>query len=674
MSGWLQIVASNVAVAGLVAGLAWVVGRSGRRAALAHVLWVVFFLKLVTPPLLWLQIEIPAGWLPPAVTAIIDARSQAPAMDLAEQARGTGISPQSISDLAASADVGAASAAELPNIRFWDGVALVWMAGFLLVFAGGLIRYLRFRRLLVRVGQRDPCATLFVSQLLRDQRSADRQRRRSLPFSISRSCCPDVLRLPVRVSPMLFGFGRCTVIVCPDRLWRSLSDDERQVILAHEAAHYFRGDHWVRWLEWIVTALYWWFPAVYLARRELERHEEAACDAWAVRVLQSPPRRYAEALLRVVDFLCEQRVGVPRLASGMQPTSSLEQRLHMLMRPDATNDSRGVRWTAGLACVTLWLVHPCVQPQSTAGGLTAGHQTLTDPARTAAAMAPGANIDLVPALIEAELPEPPRGFWNQTPRRQWASFSLALPGARVIAESSRGIIIERVQHEPLMFSCEQLSCIVEIPDTRRVVIGDALGGLRLWDLEAGLPTSLIGRHAASVTSLAYHPSFGLVSADKAGSVMRWDLQSGQVLATWTGVSGSIQSVRGSADGRTIAVLAGTWQQLDGSQDVHLLDANSLETEHSFAVPPSTAVVVQVEPLGWTGVDWSGTVRLLEVGQPVMTIAKHKVSALVLSQEADVLSPHTNQQNFPAAFPPISRSLPAATLEQDPETSSPQVTQ
>ncbi len=121
---------------------------------------------------------------------------------------------------------------------------------------------------------------------------------------------------------MLFGIGDGTKIVCPNRLWQSLNEDERQAFLAHEVAHYLRHDHWVRWIEWLVTTIYWWCPLVYFARRELERHEEVACDAWAISYLHTSPRTYAEALLSVVDFLSETQVGTPRLASRMQPADS----------------------------------------------------------------------------------------------------------------------------------------------------------------------------------------------------------------------------------------------------------------------------------------------------------------------------------------------------------------
>jgi beta-galactosidase len=40
--------------------------------------------------------------------------------------------------------------------------------------------------------------------------------------------------------------------------------------MAHELAHLRRCDHWVRRLELVVTALYWWFPPVWLARKHPE--------------------------------------------------------------------------------------------------------------------------------------------------------------------------------------------------------------------------------------------------------------------------------------------------------------------------------------------------------------------------------------------------------------------
>src|SRR6266699_4326708 len=48
----------NAALATLLAAAVWAAGQFWRRPALAHVLWVVVLLKLLTPPL----VQVPIGW------------------------------------------------------------------------------------------------------------------------------------------------------------------------------------------------------------------------------------------------------------------------------------------------------------------------------------------------------------------------------------------------------------------------------------------------------------------------------------------------------------------------------------------------------------------------------------------------------------------------------------
>src|SRR5262245_66444680 len=56
----LQICLANVAVASLLALVAFGVGKVCRRPALVHSLWLLVLLKLVTPPLFWLPVAWPA--------------------------------------------------------------------------------------------------------------------------------------------------------------------------------------------------------------------------------------------------------------------------------------------------------------------------------------------------------------------------------------------------------------------------------------------------------------------------------------------------------------------------------------------------------------------------------------------------------------------------------------
>src|SRR5262245_60860587 len=59
MSSFLTVVLSNAVVAAGLAVLAALAGRVVRRPALAHAIWLLVLLKLVTPPLL----NVPIAWV-----------------------------------------------------------------------------------------------------------------------------------------------------------------------------------------------------------------------------------------------------------------------------------------------------------------------------------------------------------------------------------------------------------------------------------------------------------------------------------------------------------------------------------------------------------------------------------------------------------------------------------
>ena len=378
---------------------------------------------------------------------------------------------------------------------------------------------------------------------------------------------------------MLFGFAHRTVIVCPDLLWDSFSREERESFLAHETAHYCRRDHWLRWLELTVSAAYWWFPAVYVARQQMERHEEACCDAWAVGQLKSAPRRYAEALLKAIDFISEEHAGIPRLASSMKQTEGLEERLRLVMKSKPHRNTPGLQWLSGILCLSMVLLHPVVRPYAHA----ASPERISSPEIK---VEEGSETEIA-ARTESEaapidLPPKPIGFWNSIPDAQWADFELSLDGSRLIATAGSGIRIETPSGRTIAFEREEITSLVDITTINRVVIGSADGAVKLWDVADGLPVSLIGRHTAGVTSLAWHFDRGLVSSDETGAIMKWDLRSGEVLATASADHG-VQSVRYSSNGSEIAVLNGLWNE-SVTPAVDILDADTLERKNSFNVP------------------------------------------------------------------------------------------
>ncbi len=421
---WLPHIISNVFVASLIGCLAWLIGRSGEQARIAHVLWVVCFVKLVTPPLVLLPISVPQHWVPSAQQA--DTVSEE--MMFATEGSAVARNPTDTQGARSAASTSQYSLRSATN-ECWNPVHVamgVWLGGMLWMLGRGFIRFYRFHRMLQREGCVDNAAAEFVAQLVSSRAGNGRRR-----FS------PDVLRVPVRVSPMLFGFGHRPVILCPDQLWTSLNAAEQQSFLAHGTAHFCRRDHWVRWIEWFVTAIYWWFPGVYVARRHLERNEEACCDAWAVQQLKSPPRQYAEALLKVVDFISEHRAGIPQFASGMLPTDSLEERLRLVMQSGTRKPvPESVKYSSMVVGTVLFLLHPI--PIASGSSIPAAENLNTKTA--VAAVANQQPLDgEIPPSERVELPLEPQGFWNRKPRQQWADFSLSLPGAGLSATASRGI-------------------------------------------------------------------------------------------------------------------------------------------------------------------------------------------------------------------------------------------
>jgi len=138
---------------------------------------------------------------------------------------------------------------------------------------------------------------------------------------------------------------------------RGLSASQQAGIIAHELAHFRRGDHWTRWLEFLVVGLYWWHPVAWFARRQLQQAEEFCCDAWVLRLFPDQARGYAQALLATVDFLSEVQTPAPAGASGFGHVRSLQRRLEMILkrtvRPELSPSARMLFLAAALA-VLLW--------------------------------------------------------------------------------------------------------------------------------------------------------------------------------------------------------------------------------------------------------------------------------------------------------------------------------
>ena len=356
---------------------------------MSHALWLLVVLKLLTPPL----VVIPVAWpqaeaerldaapplqtvatappqpeaqeavpVPPAVPVVQRQEPRAepavgedPAVPVQQPDEPPAAPPAPASPAPEDAPL-AAPVVEVPELPWASLLAGAWLTGSVLWFASAFVRIRRFHRLLAaaRPAPRELCDEvnhLALRMGLRD--------------------CPSVWLVPGILSPLLWAVGGCPRLLLPARLLERLDATQRATLLAHELAHYRRRDHWVRWLEFAATGLYWWLPVLWWARRELHEAEEECCDAWVVWALPDAAKAYASALVETLDFLSGSQPLLPPTASGLGHLPLLRRRLTMIMRGTTPRNLTGLGFLAVMAAAALLLpLWPTMaqQPPGGAGG------------------------------------------------------------------------------------------------------------------------------------------------------------------------------------------------------------------------------------------------------------------------------------------------------------------
>lgn len=332
----LQFVVGNVLVAVPLAVIACLVQRSQRVPTIAHVLWLLVLVKLITPPLLTLPV------VPIPTTA--DTASTSTTTSFSAPLTNAESMPEVSNERASVVDRTAMAATAVPEgdgIRgLTAGLLLVWFAGAIFVLVRSLVPIVRFHRLM-----RSTCRAASP----RVQRIADETARR-----LRMPACPAVETIPTQVAPLVWFFGGRVRVVFPEALAVGMGDREVQMVLAHELAHVKRCDHLVRWLEWLACAAFWWNPIAWWARRNLRLNEEVCCDAMVLEALGPDPRGYAESLLMVVEFLASPAIRPPAMACAMNGGGTLERRLGMIISQRAR---RAPGWlTAGVVALSMGLL------------------------------------------------------------------------------------------------------------------------------------------------------------------------------------------------------------------------------------------------------------------------------------------------------------------------------
>lgn len=301
-------------VAAVLAIAAWSVNRFAKRPAVAHVLWVLVLLKLLTPPVFSVSIPVPmSAWAGQGQKSI-----------------PIGVDRSGMHGIQA-AIVNRPDLHELTSSRPGLLWASVWAAGSLVMLLWVVRASRRVNRLIEQRGRFDILSTRQLAGLV-----ANPKVRTPSVWLI------DAIVSPMLVSPMFsrsFWRSKSDVkIIVPKALWKQLDEDARGVLLLHEWTHLRRRDWIVRIVEVVSMITFWWHPLVWIAKRQIEDCEETCCDLAAACGHQESRRVYAEAILKTLDFLCEpfernlREVESRPLASGVGRLPKIEHRLRQIIQ------------------------------------------------------------------------------------------------------------------------------------------------------------------------------------------------------------------------------------------------------------------------------------------------------------------------------------------------------
>jgi beta-lactamase regulating signal transducer with metallopeptidase domain len=306
MTTVLGIGLTNALAATILAVVVWGMTRVWRQPAVAQLLWVLVLVKLVTPPLVsipWSFERHPQEVIESTETTTSVAPSPM-VFTLSKPQVFNGTIEKSVPALTPTEPL------------HWETTVIVaWFAGSTVWLLTAAVRLKRFH-----------CALRNTIACHADLGSmADR-----VAATLGVTGRFQLRMTEARLSPLVWPIGRPTILLSRPLL-AELSGEEIETLLAHELAHLRRKDHWLRWLELLVTAIYWWHPVVWWTRREIHKAEEQACDAWVVWAYPDTAPRYASALFKVVQMVSDQRATAPLVASQLGSAGNLTTRIEDIM-------------------------------------------------------------------------------------------------------------------------------------------------------------------------------------------------------------------------------------------------------------------------------------------------------------------------------------------------------
>ena len=663
---WLvEIGVVNAISATVLAVVVVMVSRWVRRPAVIHALWVLVLIKLITPPL----VEIPIGMQLESTLLFSDSQNLqlASFQDATTGPIGTYGSQSPIAAPSLSGDTTHGRERPAANVRraesqpairvsIWDDakarlpmlygwIAIIWSVGLITVFVVQSIRILWFLR--------------FLSTSERASFEIQHQTRR-LANRMGLRRAPEVWVVPETVSPMLWAMGPRVKLLFPAKLLQRMSADTRATLLAHELAHYHRGDHWIRLLELVVSTLYWWHPVVRWACREIEQAEEECCDAWVLHQFPVWPRRYAEALLDTIDFISDAGCRRPPVASGIGHAASIRRRLILIMRGVAPKSMSVATRMAILALAALLLpMGPALfhapdnrlqaarsRASVRATPITVRSKEVDTPLARSVDL-PATDLAIPPKAPSVNgLAEPPTEEESPAPGRDetrhvWAVGHSPDQQFRVEAWTDGSLQLVDMNDKATSLNDRRITSVAFSPSHALLASGGVDGSIVLWNCESGQLVRQFVGHDDQVQSVAFSPDgTQLVSGSRDGTVSIWDTNTWRVSRQLTTSSSPVSCVRFSVDGSRLAVATGSWMVAESGQVIVWTTSDWQQQAALLCKSPVGAVSFSSDKRIHVG-EWNGQVTIWDVTSEdklgVVAVKKDVISAAAFSADCHALS-------------------------------------
>ncbi len=306
---WSVIVNATLLSAAL-AFVVWcmlsIVPRSILNAATRHVIWCTMLTVTLGMP--FSHLEFPARPTPVANTT-----NQAPPVAMAISKDLPDAAPVTV-PIAASPVHRPLLPVEIPASPWLRPLLITWIACGLLLLLRVVVSYVALYRRGQRAADASPDLCLRMDAWLSQRADATRRIRLAVSGEV---------KIPVATGPLQ------PTILIPMELMDTLSPEDLDQIVRHEAAHLIRWDDKVLLFQRIMEALFASHPVVRFVTRQIDLEREIACDDMVAQSTETA-RSYADCLTRTVA-LCGGVRGSLAGASVADSRSHLSKRVMLLL-------------------------------------------------------------------------------------------------------------------------------------------------------------------------------------------------------------------------------------------------------------------------------------------------------------------------------------------------------